>query len=382
MKIALHALHFAEYAARLGLALAEQGHSVLLLLGSANARDELSEPLQRRLAEGCRGRLQCLRIDPAPLRDPRWLLRTWQMRRALADFEPDVIHMQETLSDPAFWSLWPGRAACRVLTVHDPLPHSGADAHLTWRKRWYQRHQRAQAERLIVHGSSAAADLASLLGPSAAPVQVVAHGVLGLDPGSASEPAAAACGPPARLLFFGRIEAYKGLGVLLQASALLHRQGVAHSLHLAGRGSDIDTHRAALRQHPDLTLDERFIAPAELPALFGSCALVVLPYLDATQSGVAAMAFAFGKPVVATRTGAIPEVVIDQVNGLLVPPGDAPALAHALQVLLGQPETLARLGEQASRFAAEHLAWPRIAAVTLDGYRQALARRNPVPDRP
>ena len=372
MRVALHALHFAEYAARLGLALAEQGHEVLLLLGQANAQAELSQALRQRLDDGCGQRLQVRLIPHARLRDPRCWLRVWQMRRALLAFAPDVIHQQETLSDPAFWSLWPLAAAPRVMTVHDPLPHSGADAQLPWRKRLYQRCLRRQAQVLIVHGRSAAADLAGLMGPDAPPVRVVAHGVLGLD---ADRPTAsaglAAVATPPRLLFFGRVEAYKGLGVLLQASALLRQRGVAHGLHVAGQGADLHTHRAALQQHPALRLDERFIAPADVPALFEASSAVVLPYLDATQSGVAAMAMAFGRPVVATRTGAIPEVVLDGINGLLVPPGDALALADALQRLLTEPDLLARLSHGASRFAADHLAWPPIAAATLDCYRQA-----------
>lgn len=374
MKIALHALHFAEYAARLGLALADEGHSVLLMLGTDNSLAELSVPLQRRLSGGADGRLSCLVFDHVPFKDLRWMARTLEIRNALLAFGPDIIHAQETYSDPGFWSLWPGSGTPRISTVHDPVPHSGADSEMPWRKRQYRRLLRQQADALIVHGQAARTELEGVLSGKAQPIYVVPHGVLGVDEGPLPAMAVVA----GRMLFFGRVETYKGLAVLLQASVLLRQRGVSHELHVAGRGSDLDRHRAELQAHPALLLDERYIPPAELPALFSRSAIVVLPYLDATQSGVVALAYAFGKPVVATRTGSLPEVVIEGYTGRLVPPGDPEALANVLQFLLEHPDELARLAQGAATFGEEQLAWPRIARITVECYHQVLGARSTV----
>jgi glycosyltransferase involved in cell wall biosynthesis len=64
-------------------------------------------------------------------------------------------------------------------------------------------------------------------------------------------------------------------------------------------------------------------------------------------------AMAWGKPVIATRVGGIPEMIEDRVHGLLVPPADEPALAEALQALLADPARAARMGEAARRRVAE-----------------------------
>ncbi|MFM8409025.1 MAG: glycosyltransferase, partial [Alphaproteobacteria bacterium] len=65
--------------------------------------------------------------------------------------------------------------------------------------------------------------------------------------------------------------------------------------------------------------------------LFAASDVVVLPYRDGTQSGVVPLAWAHGRPVVTTAVGGLPEAVDDGATGLLVPPGDARALADALE---------------------------------------------------
>ncbi len=89
-------------------------------------------------------------------------------------------------------------------------------------------------------------------------------------------------------------------------------------LVVAGDGS--------LAPYGDLLADERievvnrFIDDAEVPALFARCRLVVLPYIEGTQTGVIPIAYAFRKPVVVTDVGAIPEVVEEGRTGLHRPP--------------------------------------------------------------
>src|SRR5690606_35012391 len=106
--------------------------------------------------------------------------------------------------------------------------------------------------------------------------------------------------------------------------------------------------------------------------LFRRASVVVLPYTDATQSGVSAMAFACSRPVIATEVGDVPEVVIEGQTGLLVPPRDAQALADAMERLIVDRALRARLGTGAGRFAAENRSWSRLAELTAAAYRRAL----------
>src|SRR6185503_7294840 len=96
-----------------------------------------------------------------------------------------------------------------------------------------------------------------------------------------------------------------------------------------------------------------------------------------SQSGVSAMAFALSRPVIATTVGDVPEVVIDGQTGLLVPPRDAPALAAAMEKLLLSRRRRDALAAGAARFAREKLSWPRLAELTCDTYRRALAAHSP-----
>jgi len=136
------------------------------------------------------------------------------------------------------------------------------------------------------------------------------------------------------LLFFGLIRPYKGVEVLLDAVARLPR---AAGVVLVLVGEPWGGCAAAVgerMQRPDLA--GRVIArlgwvpEGEVGDYFAAADAAVLPYRDATGSAVAAQALAAGLPVVASAVGGLAETVRDGDNGLLVPAGDAAALAAAL----------------------------------------------------
>jgi len=85
---------------------------------------------------------------------------------------------------------------------------------------------------------------------------------------------------------------------------------------------------------------------------------------------------ACGTPVVATTSGALPEVLKVGGGGLLVPPDDSELLAKAIATLLEQPETRASLGARARTAIVRHYAWPRVAARTAELYGEVLAERR------
>ncbi|MCS6940794.1 MAG: glycosyltransferase, partial [Roseiflexus sp.] len=88
---------------------------------------------------------------------------------------------------------------------------------------------------------------------------------------------------------------------------------------------------------------------------FSACDAVVLPYLEATQSGVAQLAIGFEKPMIATSVGGMPETIRDGETGLIVPPGDSAALADAIVRFFR--EGLAEPFAQNIRVAREHDSW-------------------------
>jgi glycosyltransferase involved in cell wall biosynthesis len=98
----------------------------------------------------------------------------------------------------------------------------------------------------------------------------------------------------------------------------------------------------------------------------------VLPYIEASQSGVIPMAYTYGKPVIATTVGGLPESVVDGCTGYLVPPRDERALAEAILELLNDPSTRHRMGVNGQiKLKIENSA-ETVAAQTLEVYAQAL----------
>ncbi|MCW2318650.1 glycosyltransferase involved in cell wall biosynthesis [Rhodoblastus acidophilus] len=198
-------------------------------------------------------------------------------------------------------------------------------------------------------------------------VHSIPHGVLGQALVARALPNTGA------FLFFGRIQAYKGLGVLLDAAEILVSRGLEFSLTIAGAGPDIDGLRARIARLPMVRLDERYIPADEVGAIFGNCDVVVMPYLDATQSGVAALALSAARGVIVTDVGSITEVIRNGENGLVVPPGDANALAAAMAETLSAPELRQRLAAGAAATAASALSWDHVGAETVKVYRGAVS---------
>lgn len=145
-------------------------------------------------------------------------------------------------------------------------------------------------------------------------------------------------------LFFGRLERYKGVATLLQAGISLgQNSNQTAQIVLAGPGALGSLWDEPLP--PGVELRQRLIDDDEAIDLFRRCGLVVLPYLDATQSALVAAAYFFGKPVLVTRTGALPEYVQPGQTGWVVEPGDSSALAQCLAEALPDARRLARMGE-------------------------------------
>src|SRR5262245_2729010 len=141
--------------------------------------------------------------------------------------------------------------------------------------------------------------------------------------------------PPERrlILFFGLIRPYKGLGMLIEAMPRILGE-VDCSLLVAGEFYDDKSKYTALIDRHDLRervrLEDKYISNEEVAVYFAAADVVVLPYLEASQSGIVPIAYSFNTPVISTRVGGLPEAVIDGETGLLVDPGSPEQLANAV----------------------------------------------------
>ena len=116
------------------------------------------------------------------------------------------------------------------------------------------------------------------------------------------------------------------------------------------------------------------LSTEELRRIYNSAQIVVSPSLYEGFGLPAAEAMACGAAVIATTAGAFPEFIEDGRTGVLVPPGDADALAAAIRSLLADPERCARMGAAASEHIRTNFTWQRTAKMTLDIYGEVLAK--------
>ena len=219
------------------------------------------------------------------------------------------------------------------------------------------------ADGLIGMSDKVAADL-DVLGVTA-PVRVVPHPVYNGfgDPVEASKARAALglAGDGPVFLFFGFIRRYKGLHVLLDAMRSVHERVPTARLVVAGEfyADEADLRAQAGPLGDAIRLDAGYIPDDRVGLYFSAADAVVQPYVTATQSGVAQIAFHFGRPVITTDVGGLAEIVPDGEAGLVVPPEAPDALADAL-VRFVEDDLSARLADGVRR-QRDRYSWDRLA---------------------
>lgn len=168
-----------------------------------------------------------------------------------------------------------------------------------------------------------------------------------------------------RIGFVGRINKYKGLDVLLDAFRDILKENPQIRLLIAGNGSCSEYQQAFAELKDALDLEIRWIADNEMASLISTIDMVVLPYIEASQSGVIPLAFSLGKPVIATNVGGIPEQVPDNA-GLLLAPNNPSAIAKAVIDLYKDSNKILEMGNNANKYALENLTWEASARIFLE----------------
>jgi glycosyltransferase involved in cell wall biosynthesis len=292
--------------------------------------------------------------------------------------KPDIVHFQ-WLNLPLLDRLFLrqlGRVSRLVLTLHNTASfHGGGFAQV--RQRLGLARVLPYFDAIIVHTEFSRKTVLNEGWTTPEKIYVVPHGVIDYYQSfSTQEP------PPEQdmqVLFFGNIEPYKGLDVLLRAFALLSEQLRRRArLMIAGRpvfdiaGLKRLSHSLGIAEQ--VNWDLRFVPDQEVARLFRSATMVALPYRKTDQSGVLLTAIAHEKPVIATRVGGIAETIQNGVHGVLVEPGNVEEMAQALASLLNDPARRCRMQENLSALRSGMLSWRRIAAQTSAIYDRLLLR--------
>ena len=165
-------------------------------------------------------------------------------------------------------------------------------------------------------------------------------------------------------LFYGFIQPYKGLDLLKKSVELLKDYQTKFNLIIAGAGTD--PHLAYFSKKNNCLVLFRFVSNNEIMALNRLSNIIVLPYKSASQSGIIPTSFMLGKPIIATKVGALGESIKNEINGLLVPPNNPYEFSEAMKRVIQDAPLLKKLTVGALRFGTnDEFDWNNIAKKTL-----------------
>ncbi len=185
------------------------------------------------------------------------------------------------------------------------------------------------------------------------------------------------------LLFFGNIAPYKGVEDLLQALASLVRENDRFILILAGRVKDktceaywaeLESLIEELQLSKCVRKEIRYIPDGDVGLLFRASDVTVLPYRRIYQSGVLALSYAQGVPVIAADVGSIREDILEGATGLLFKPGDPVDLAAKIRAYFASEsfKDLETRERRISEYGAERFSWKTNAERTYAVYEHLL----------
>jgi glycosyltransferase involved in cell wall biosynthesis len=300
-------------------------------------------------------------LHPASWRISRQALRFAISRGA------DVLHVDDVDVSPRLAIALPGfRRLPIVLAVHDPEPHTGER---NWRKGLARSLAYRRAAKFVLYNAAFQARFAARNGISPSDVTTTRLGVYDVFTHWPSGHAAQG----QTVLFFGRLSPYKGLDVFYDAARQVAQRIAEARFVVAGRPvrGYVPPSPPSLTHGGVVQVIDRYLSNSEAATLFRSASVVVCPYRDATQSGVVLTAFAFRVPVVATAVGGLPEYVVHERTGLVVPPGDAAALAAAIERVVMNHAFAAQLSRNIGEAASEEFDWRHTVEALLETYRRA-----------
>lgn len=167
-----------------------------------------------------------------------------------------------------------------------------------------------------------------------------------------------------RILFFGRIHEYKGISVLFDAMAIVKEKDPDIVLNIVGKGklSDSDNEKIN-RLGKACNIVNEYIPNEEIYRYFKDIDFIVVPYIEASQSGVMMLAYSFSKPVIVTDVGGLPEQVFED-TGIIIQPNDRNALADSILKMYEEPQKILEMGKSAEQKNETVFSW-KLSAETL-----------------
>lgn len=289
-----------------------------------------------------------------------------KLSRAIRQFRPDLLHLQgDGLWESVLLRMVGSLPV--VNTIHDPIKHIDQRNYLN-NTLMLDAIRRARA--WVVHSEGLKQIFSKQNHVNPNYILVHPHGILNYYSRLIPEKVQR----DKYILFFGELRFNKGYDILLRAFDLIKDRIPGWKIVVAGRGQVNKSMRVLMGCLGDrLIYHNRFVGDDEVGDLFSRAGIVVLPYRHGSQSGVLAIAAAFGCPVVATSVGSMPEIMENRKQVLFVEPESETSLAAGILSLAQDSELRIEIGKNLEQRANTEWSWEAIASLTIKLYERVLS---------
>lgn len=309
-------------------------------------------------------RIKVLLVRSPRVRDWKNIFVLARLRRYINMLRPDVIHLQSGV----VWELLVSRMMRRiptVLTVHDVTRHPTHGRQVAVPQRTLDYALRI-CDGIIVHGPTLekiAQHHCNSLRVSK-PIRSIPLGILsryGRGRGSVRP-------KTMTVLLFGTLDKYKGIEYLIHAEKAIRKRLTNVRIVIAGKSAAPGYYESLVEPEQRIEILAGRKSDSEVRTLFESADVLVLPYIEASQSGVLQVGFSFGVPPIVTTVGALTDVIKNGYNGLTIPPMDSEQLANAICELLTNEGLRERVIDNLVKERKSIFHWDTIALETRQFY--------------
>lgn len=307
----------------------------------------------------------------------KWVFRRKQYEKQLRDYliEQNIdllIIGMDFFWGSVFYKAAQSAGVKTIYVVHEPKPHPKEPFMMGMIMRWTLKTLITGADHLVALTGHVKNYLKDQYNIEDSNISVIPHGVFSFH--EAVEPKKLPENDPVKLLFFGAIKYYKGLDILLKAYRLLEEKFDSIQLEIWGSG-DISEYQDLIDNIDKIRIENRWISEEEIKEIFRESHICVLPYRDASQSGIAGIASSAGMPIVACPAEGLKEQLKGS-SALFADDFSPESLAEAIEKLITKPEYYSDQSKNILNYT-DQLSWSSIASRFVNIGKQLVSKNNP-----
>jgi len=245
-----------------------------------------------------------------------------------------------------------------ILVVHEPEPHPNEPFFMTQFKNIGLKKGITSADHIVTLTEHVKTVVANKYDLQTENISVIPHGIFEYYKADVPKNLPKK-NKPVTFLYFGRIEYYKGLDILLKSFKILERKGYNVNLEIWGSGS-LEEYGELISEIEHINIENRWVSETEITRVFRSCHICVLPYRQASQSGIAGIAGRAGMPIVACPAKGLKEQLEDygaEISADFTPD----TLAESMMTMINNPGYYKSMSKKSLDYA-NSLSWERIAS--------------------